>query len=157
MCDAFMKKMADLYLQHELMLEDENQKRTQIAEQFQEKMKGLSADLNVRKAERQSKFDTNQEIRDKIQKAIDDYKVKEEDYKKKMEVFNTEISDVQKNLQTELASGATGKVIKDNQKEKENFEKIMTRMKKTSDEIQSFVAKFDNVKDEIEENNKKFG
>jgi hypothetical protein len=40
--------------------------------------------------------------------------VKEEDYKKKMEVFNTEISDVQKNLQNELASGATGKVIKDN-------------------------------------------
>jgi septation ring formation regulator EzrA len=33
----------------------------------------------------------------------------------------------------------------------------MTRMKKTSDEIQSFVAKFDAVKEEIEENNKRFG
>ena len=120
-------------------------------------MKGLSADLNVRKTERQNKFDTNQEVRDKIQKAIDDYKVKEEDYKKKMEIFNSEINDVQKNLQNELASGKTGKVIKDNQKEKDNFEKIMTRMKKTSDEIQSYVAKFDGVKDEIEENNKKFG
>merc|ERR1712167_173828 len=32
MCDAFMKKMADLYLQHEIMLEEENQKRTEIAE-----------------------------------------------------------------------------------------------------------------------------
>ena len=52
MCDAFMKKMADLYLQHELMLEDENQKRTEIAEKFQDKMKGLSADLNDRKTER---------------------------------------------------------------------------------------------------------
>jgi len=30
-------------------------------------------------------------------------------------------------------------------------------MKKTSDEIESFVAKFDGVKNEIEENNKKFG
>lgn len=149
--------MADLYLQHEIMLDDENKKRTQIAESFQEKMKGLSADLNTRKTERQSKFDTNQEVRDKIQKAIDDYKVKEEDYKKKMEIFNTEISDVQKNLQNELASGKTGQVIKDNQKEKDNFEKIMNRMKKTSDEIQSYVAKFDGVKDEIEENNKKFG
>ena len=47
--------------------------------------------------------------------------------------------------------------MKDNEKEKENFEKTMTRMKKTSDEIESFVAKFDAVKDEIEENNKKFG
>lgn len=83
--------------------------------------------------------------------------MKEEDYKKKMEVFNTEISDVQKNLQNELASGKTGKVIKDNQKEKDNFEKIMNRMKKTSDEIQSYVAKFDAVKEEVEENNKKFG
>ena len=34
MCDAFMKKMADLYLQHEIMLEDENNKRTEIAEKF---------------------------------------------------------------------------------------------------------------------------
>jgi len=61
-------------------------------------MKGLSADLNTRKTERQEKFDDNQKIRDKIQSAIDDYKVKEEDYKGKMDVFNTEISAVQKNL-----------------------------------------------------------
>ena len=66
MCDAFMKKMADLYLQHEIMLEDENNKRTEIAEKFQEKMKGLSNDLNERKSERQKKFDENQEVRDKI-------------------------------------------------------------------------------------------
>lgn len=57
-------------------------------------MKELSAELNVRKSERQKKFDTNQETRDKIQKAIDDYKVKEEAYKKKMEIFNDEIGDV---------------------------------------------------------------
>lgn len=47
--------------------------------------------------------------------------------------------------------------MKDNEKEKDNFEKIMTRMKKTSNEIESFVSKFDGVKDEIEDNNKKFG
>jgi len=80
------------------MLEEENNKRTEIAERFQDKMKGLSADLNTRKTERQEKFDDNQKIRDKIQSAIDDYKVKEEDYKGKMDVFNTEISAVQKNL-----------------------------------------------------------
>lgn len=94
MCEAFMKKMADLYLQHEIMLDEENKKRSEIAEQFQEKMKGLSGELNVKKSERQDKFDANQEIRNKIQKAIDDYKVKEEDYKGKMEKFNTEINDV---------------------------------------------------------------
>lgn len=52
MCDAFMKKMADLYLQHELMLEDENGQRTQIAEKFQKKMNGLSIELHDRKQER---------------------------------------------------------------------------------------------------------
>jgi hypothetical protein len=36
-----------------------------------------------------------------------------------MEMFNTEINDVQKNLQTELATGKTGKVMKDNEKEKD--------------------------------------
>lgn len=76
------------------MLDEENKKRSEIAESFQEKMKGLSGELNVKKTERQDKFDANQEIRNKIQKAIDDYKVKEEDYKTKMEKFNTEINDV---------------------------------------------------------------
>lgn len=76
------------------MLDEENKKRSEIAESFQEKMKGLSGELNVKKTERQNKFDANQEIRNKIQKAIDDYKVKEEDYKTKMEKFNTEINDV---------------------------------------------------------------
>ena len=74
-----------------------------------------------------------------------------------METFNSEINDVQKNLQNELATGKTGKVMKDNEKEKEQFSKTMTRMKKNSDEIESFVQKFDGVKNEIEENNKKFG
>ena len=157
MCDAFLKKMSDLYLQHEVMLDEENKKRSEIAESFQDKMKGLSAELNTKKTERQAKFDRNQEVRNKIQNASDEYKVKEEDYKGKMEMFNTEINDVQKNLQTELATGKTGKVMKDNEKEKDQFEKTMTRMKKTSDEIESFVAKFDGVKNEIEENNKKFG
>lgn len=93
-----MKKMADLYLQHEIMLDQENKKRSEIAESFQDKMKGLSSQLNEKKTERQDKFDANQEIRNKIQLAIDDYKVKEEAYKGKMETFNTEINDVQKNL-----------------------------------------------------------
>ena len=48
------------------MLDEENKKRSDIAEQFQDKMKGLSAELNVKKSERQAKFDENQEIRTKI-------------------------------------------------------------------------------------------
>lgn len=75
-------------------------------------MAGLSTDLNDRKAERQKKFEENQEIRTKIQKAIDEYKLKEEEYKKQMEVFNGEISTVQENLQKELKTGAIGKIMK---------------------------------------------
>ena len=56
-------------------------------------MSELSGEINVNKEQRQADYDKNQEIRNKIQKAIDDYKVKEDAYKKKMEVYNSKISD----------------------------------------------------------------
>jgi chaperonin cofactor prefoldin len=47
-------------------------------------------------------------VREKIQKAISEYKEKEEAYRKKMESVNMEISKVQENLQQELKTGTIG-------------------------------------------------
>ena len=93
-CDQFMKQNFELYLKHELMLDDEKQKRADLAVHFQEKMGTLSNDINSQKNERQSEYEQNQQLREKIQKAIDEYKVKEEDYKSKMELFNSKIQGV---------------------------------------------------------------
>jgi|APSaa5957512535_1039671.scaffolds.fasta_scaffold84595_1 hypothetical protein len=54
-------------------------------------MNQLSTDISGNKDSRQKEYELNQEIRAKIAKAIDEYKVQETDYKAKMEVFNKKI------------------------------------------------------------------
>ena len=93
-CDQFLKQNHELYLKHETMLDEENDKRHKLAENFQAKMSELSEEINGQKTERQKAYDVNQEIRVKIQKSIDDYKVKEDNYRNKMEEFNTEVQKV---------------------------------------------------------------
>ena len=56
-----------------------------MAEEFNGRMHALSEELQTRKEERLAKAERNQAIRQKIQKAIDDYKVKEQQYRKDIE------------------------------------------------------------------------
>lgn len=65
-CDQFLKQNHELYLKHETMLDEENDKRHQLAENFQAKMQELSEEINDQKKERQEAYDVNQEIRTKI-------------------------------------------------------------------------------------------
>lgn len=58
-CDQFLNQNYELYLQHETMLDDENQKRKDLADGFQERMKGLSDTINEQKNERQKAFEEN--------------------------------------------------------------------------------------------------
>ena len=90
-CDQFLKQNHELYLKHETMLDEENDKRHKLAENFQAKMQDLSEEINGQKGERQQAYDVNQEIRVKIQKSIDEYKTKEDNYRNKMEEFNQEV------------------------------------------------------------------
>lgn len=71
-------------------------------------MAHLSDEIKKRNKERQEKYDENHKVREKIQKAISEYKEKEEAYRKKMESVNMEISKVQENLQEELKTGTIG-------------------------------------------------
>ena len=119
-------------------------------------MKQISDEINDNKDKRQSEYEKNSEWRAKIGKAIDDYKVKEEEYKAAMQEHNVKITQVQENLQKELKSGSIGKTLKECEKEKTLFETCANKNKAISDEIQGFVKKFDDVKDEIGERGKKF-
>ena len=52
-CFARLKAQKnDLYLQHETMLDEENQKRKDLADGFQDRMKGLSDTINEQKIDR---------------------------------------------------------------------------------------------------------
>lgn len=52
-CDQFLKQNYDLYLKHETMLDEENDKRHKLAENFQAKMSELSEEINGQKGDRQ--------------------------------------------------------------------------------------------------------
>lgn len=54
-----MTQNFDFYLKHEQMLDDENEKRKQLADSFQVKMKELSDEATGNKEERQAAFDKN--------------------------------------------------------------------------------------------------
>jgi len=73
------------------MLDEEKAKRSTLASGFQEKMNKLSSDISVNKDSRQAEYETNQQIRNKISAAIEDYKTKETEYKTSMEVLNGKI------------------------------------------------------------------
>ena len=91
LCESLMKKMANLYLQHEVMLDDENTARQEMAEQFNKRMADLSAELNKRKEDRMKHAEHHNTVRSQIQTSIDDYKVKEQEYKDYMETMNKEV------------------------------------------------------------------
>jgi hypothetical protein len=55
--ESFLKQNYDLYLKHETMLDEENQKRKDLAEKFQGKMSELSGEINVNKEQRQADYD----------------------------------------------------------------------------------------------------
>ena len=110
---------------------------------FQSKMSGLSAEIQVSKEERQVEFEKNSEIRQKISTTIDEYKVKEDNFKSKMEEFNVRITSVQAELKEEMVTGKLGKTVARCDKEKKNYDQAMGKIKKLSEDIQEFVKKFD--------------
>ena len=73
-----------------------------------------------------------------------------------MEEFNTEVQKVQDNLQEELKTGEMGKTQKLVDKEKAAFEKTMGNIKRLSEDINTYVKKFDGIKEEIDSSNKKY-
>ena len=75
--EQLQKQSTDLYLKHEIMLDDEKVKRADLAAEFQKKMAILQSTINEEKDERNEAYKLNEEIRLKISKAIDDYKLKE--------------------------------------------------------------------------------
>jgi len=49
MSELLLKKNGDLYLKHELMLDEERQKRLELGNQFQAKMAVIQEELNAEK------------------------------------------------------------------------------------------------------------
>ena len=119
--------MADLYLQHEVMLDDENTQRQQMAEQFNKRMADLSDELNKRKEDRLKHAEKHNVVRAQIQKSIDDYKVKEQEYKDYMEQMNKEVEQIQSDVKLQMDSGDISKKMRANEKARAEFETAVAK------------------------------
>ena len=72
-------------------------------------MADLSEELNTRKAERMKHAENHNEVRAKVQKSIDDYKVEEQGYKDYMETMNKEVEQIQADVKAQMDSGDISK------------------------------------------------
>ena len=77
LCNAVLKKNHDLYLKHEMTMDEERAYRKQLADQCQNKMTAINDDLNSQKQERVAKIEENNNLRTSINEAINGFKEKE--------------------------------------------------------------------------------
>jgi uncharacterized phage infection (PIP) family protein YhgE len=155
LCKGLLDKNFDLYLKHETMLEEERVARQGLASQFGDKMKEIQAELDEQKAKRQAEIDENSSLRKQIQTAIDEYKKKEEAYRAKMDVHGKAIQEIEKKLKSTI-DGTVSKTLKEAESEKAKFMRVNDKVKDLSNEINSYMKKFDDIKEEMADNSRKF-
>lgn len=155
LCMALLDKNHDLYLQHESMLEEERVERQSLAANFQDQMKDVSIELEAQKVKRTEEITENQEIRTLIQSAITDYKKKEESYRGKMDQHGKFIQNIEKRLK-DVISDTISKPLQEAEKAKASFLKACENVKELSVRINGFMEKFDKIKDDMNENGRKF-
>ena len=94
-------------------------------------------------------------MRKQIQGAIDIYKRKEEAYRGKMDIHSKTIMEIERKLKNTI-EGTVSKTIKEAESEKAKFMKACDQVKDLSSKINGYMAKFDQIKDEMSENSRKF-
>lgn len=155
LCNNLLEKNCELYLKHEEMLDEERKQRQLLASNFGDQMKEVQVELDEQKAKRQKEIDENGELRKQIQTAIDQYREKEAAYRAKMDVHGKLIGEIEKKLKSTI-EGTLNSSIKQAEAEKAKFMKVVGNTKELTEKINSFMQKFDQIKDEMNENSRKF-
>ena len=73
-----------------------------------------------------------------------------------MDEQNSEVEKIQADVKKEMESGDLSKKINNCEKERLQFEAINARVSETQLQIKTYMEKFDNIKNEVEQNNTKF-
>ena len=155
LCNNLLEKNCELYLKHEEMLDEERKQRQLLASNFGDQMKEVQVELDEQKSKRQKEIDENGELRKQIQSAIDLYREKEAAYRAKMDVHGKLIGEIEKKLKSTI-EGTLNSSIKQAEAEKAKFMKVVGNTKELTEKINSFMQKFDQIKDEMNENSRKF-
>lgn len=137
------------------MLEEERRQRQILASNFGEEMKEIQVELDKQKAQRQKEIDENGDLRKQIQSAIDTYREKEANYRAKMDNHGKLIGEIEKKLKLTI-EGTLTSTIKQAESEKAKFMAVANNTKELTVKINNFMQKFDQIKDEMNENARKF-
>lgn len=154
MSELLLKKNADLYLKHELMLDEERQKRMDLGNEFQAKMAVIQEELNAEKEQRNKQLEENNAIRAKIQDAIKEYNVKEQDYQAKMQMYQGEMSSLEKKFKSQI-EGKVQTQLNKAKDAKDKYERAAGSVDDLATQIKAIVEKFDRIKDEIGQSSKR--
>lgn len=73
-----------------------------------------------------------------------------------MNEYSGKVTKVQERLNSELKTGSISVVIKECEKQKGQYEQTMGKVKRTSEDIQNYIDKFDKVKEEINDSGAKY-
>lgn len=120
------------------MLEEEREERQRLATSFGNQMKEVQVELDAQKMERNAEIDENSALRGKIQKAIEEYRKKEEQYKAKMDSHGKVITEIEKKLKQTI-EGTVTKAMKEAEAEKAQFMKVCDNVKELSTKINGFM------------------
>jgi hypothetical protein len=137
------------------MLEEERRQRQILASNFGEEMKEIQVELDKQKGQRQKEIDENGDLRKQIQSAIDIYREKEANYRAKMDNHGKLIGEIEKKLKLTI-EGTLTSTIKQAESEKAKFMAVANNTKELTVKINNFMQKFDQIKDEMNENARKF-
>ena len=117
-------------------------------------MKVVSEELETQKVERNQHIAENNEIRDKIRLAIEQYKTKEASYQKAMEGYQTKVKDTEVVFKNEIESRVTTVLAKANN-EKAKYERVNSNCQDLTANIKSIADKFNDLKETLEGGDKK--
>ena len=148
LCSSIQKNNYDLYLKHELMLEEERTARSELAEKFHERMNSVSKEIEGLKTTRLEEVEKNQAVRVKIQEKVAEYREHEEAYQKKMSVHQGKMGALETRFKDELENKIGG-MYKKATDEKTKYDKVLANVNELSDQIKTYVNKFETLKDEI--------
>lgn len=155
LCNNLLENNCELYLKHEKTLEDERKKRQDLATSFGDQMKEVQVELDEQKGKRQKEIDENGDLRKQIQVAIDLYRQKEAAYRAKMDVHGKLIGEIEKKLKSTI-EGTLNTSIKQAEAEKAKLVRAVEKTQELTTKINGFMQKFDQIKDEMNENSRKF-
>lgn len=155
LCASIFKKNHDLYLQHEIMLDEERRLRSELAEDFQKRMAEVTQEINDLKETRTKEVQKNQEVRQQIQEQVAEYRTHEEHYQKQMNVHQQKMGVIETKFKGELET-RIGSIIKKAEDEKKKYDKAVSNVSELSDQIKTFMQKFETLKEEITESSASF-